>query len=310
MAGGEVTGRPVVDVMAELEAAEEAAGAAAREARRALRRERRAPGRMEIRPWSVAGQGGSPAAAAARPVMLFVARRTAMRKPIRESPAAAGTRAERTAAAGVTGPPSARVAARIEAREAEPPSVLHDLTNLDVALYNAIAATPTPTLDEPLRRLSDLASHSKLWLLIAGIMSAFGGRSGRHAALTGVAAIGVNSVVVNLPIKLGAQRARPDRVAAHVPETRHVPMPTSPSFPSGHAASAFAFTEAVAMTMPALAQPLRAVAYAVGYSRVHTGVHYPGDVIIGSLIGTAIGESVALAARRRSERFSRRRSEV
>jgi uncharacterized membrane protein len=40
--GGEVTRRPVVDVMAELEAAEEAADAAAHEARRALREERKA----------------------------------------------------------------------------------------------------------------------------------------------------------------------------------------------------------------------------------------------------------------------------
>ena len=40
--GGEVTRRPVADVMAELEAAEEAADAAAHEARRALREERKA----------------------------------------------------------------------------------------------------------------------------------------------------------------------------------------------------------------------------------------------------------------------------
>ena len=40
--GGEVTRRPVADVMAELEAAEEAADAAAREARKALREKRKA----------------------------------------------------------------------------------------------------------------------------------------------------------------------------------------------------------------------------------------------------------------------------
>jgi hypothetical protein len=40
--GGEVTRRPVFEVMDELEAAEEAAEAAAREARRTLRKERKA----------------------------------------------------------------------------------------------------------------------------------------------------------------------------------------------------------------------------------------------------------------------------
>ena len=39
-------------------------------------------------------------------------------------------------------------------------------------------------------------------------------------------------------------------------------------------------------------------ASAVGYSRIHTGVHYPGDVIIGAVIGTAVGEIVRWGTRR------------
>lgn len=49
--------------------------------------------------------------------------------------------------------------------------------------------------------------------------------------------------------------------------------------------------------MPALAVPLRGLASAVAYSRVHTGVHYPGDLIAGAFVGAAIGEATALAAR-------------
>jgi membrane-associated phospholipid phosphatase len=199
----------------------------------------------------------------------------------------------------VAGPPSERLAARIAARQARPPSLLDDLTRLDLAMYRAIAETPTPTLDEPVRRLSNVADHSKLWLMVAGMIAALGGSSGRRTALTALGAVAVNSVVVNVPLKMLGRRARPDRVAVRVSPARHVPMPVSSSFPSGHAASAFAFVAAVAPTMPRLAGYLRALAYVVGYSRVHTGVHYPGDVIVGSLIGTAIGESVAYAARRR-----------
>jgi undecaprenyl-diphosphatase len=43
--------------------------------------------------------------------------------------------------------------------------------------------------------------------------------------------------------------------------------------------------------------PLRLLATVVGYSRVHTGAHYPGDVIAGALIGSSIGEAVGLVAR-------------
>jgi membrane-associated phospholipid phosphatase len=31
----------------------------------------------------------------------------------------------------------------------------------------------------------------------------------------------------------------------------------------------------------------------VAYSRVHTGVHYPGDVVVGALIGEGTGQAVA-----------------
>jgi undecaprenyl-diphosphatase len=42
-------------------------------------------------------------------------------------------------------------------------------------------------------------------------------------------------------------------------------MPTSTSFPSGHSASGFAFADAVATTLPAVAVPLRGIAAVVAY---------------------------------------------
>ena len=124
-----------------------------------------------------------------------------------------------------------------------------------------------------------------------------GGRAGRRAALTGAAAIAINSAIVNLPMKFAGRRRRPDREAIGVPEHRWVEMPTSTSFPSGHSTSGFAFASAVAGTLPIAAVPLRGLAAAVAYSRVHTGVHYPGDVVVGSLIGVTIGEATAMVAR-------------
>ncbi|MZE52761.1 phosphatase PAP2 family protein [Streptomyces sp. SID5770] len=173
-------------------------------------------------------------------------------------------------------------------------AVLHDLRAVDGAVYAAVAATPTPTLDTALRRLSRTADHSKISFSVAAVLALFPGRP-RRAALAGVGAIAVASATANLLGKRLVRRPRPDREAARVVAGRHVPMPDSASFPSGHTASAVAFATAVGVVLPAAAVPLGILASTVGYSRVHTGVHYPGDVAAGAVLGVA-SAAVSLTA--------------
>ena len=187
-----------------------------------------------------------------------------------------------------TPPPEERLAARLVPEEAQRQRIprtkaitaMTELGQLDLAIYRAVAETPTPTLDSPLRRLSSLADRSRLWLGIAAAIAALGGQQGRRAAGAGLVALAVDSAVVNVGFKLAARRGRPDRDSARVPALRQVPMPHSASFPSGHTASGFAFANAVGQTLPTAAAPLRLLASVVGYSRLHTGVHYAGDVVM------------------------------
>ncbi|MFF4169705.1 phosphatase PAP2 family protein [Streptomyces sp. NPDC001744] len=172
--------------------------------------------------------------------------------------------------------------------------ILRDLRAVDGAVYAAVAATPTPTLDTALRRLSTAADHSKISLAIAAALALFPGRP-RRAALAGIGAVAVASATANLLGKRLVRRSRPDREAARVVAGRHVPMPDSASFPSGHTASAVAFATATGVVLPAAAVPLGVLAATVGYSRVHTGVHYPGDVAAGAVLGVA-SAAVSLTA--------------
>src|SRR5512135_2949007 len=173
---------------------------------------------------------------------------------------------------------------------------LGELAAIDQAVYHTIAATPSPTLDASFRRLSAAADHAKLWLAIAGVLALGPGRS-RQAAVLGLTSVGLASATANLAAKPALRRRRPDRASATVPRYRRVRMPASTSLPSGHAASAFA--SAVGDALPLTALPLRLLAAAVAYSRVHTGVHYPADAVTGSLIGTVTAVAVRHLTRTR-----------
>ena len=179
---------------------------------------------------------------------------------------------------------------------------LEDAERIDVALYAAIAQTPTPTLDRAMARLSRAADYSRLSLVSAAVLAATGGRRGRRAATMGLASVGVAATVVNLGLKPLGHRRRPDRAVEQVPVARHVRMPSSTSFPSGHSAAAFAFATGVGHVLPPAAIPLRALAALIAYSRVHTGVHYPGDVVAGALTGTALAQLTTHALDRRTPR--------
>jgi membrane-associated phospholipid phosphatase len=156
---------------------------------------------------------------------------------------------------------------------------LDEAERLDLGVYAAIALTPTPAIDRAMSGLSRAADYSRLSLASAAALALVGGRDGRRAAVIGLASVAVTATVANLIAKPLGRRRRPDRIAQEVPITRQVPMPVSSAFPSRHAAAAFAFATGVAHVSPSAALPLRVLAALVAYSRVHTGLHYPGDVV-------------------------------
>lgn len=78
-----------------------------------------------------------------------------------------------------------------------------------------------------------------------------------------------------------------------------VALPTTASFPCGHATTAAAAATALALLVPRWRVPAAAIALLVGASRVLLGVHFVADVLAGFALGAAIGVLVALAVRRR-----------
>jgi undecaprenyl-diphosphatase len=159
------------------------------------------------------------------------------------------------------------------------------IERLDEQLMRWSVGTRSVELDRTMIALTRAASLSRLWFLIAGGLAVFGGRPGQRAAARGVGAIAVASIISNGPAKWVVRRRRPSGDS----QPPLISMPPSTSFPSGHAASGFAFTLAVGAQLPAMLLPLVPLASAIAYSRIHVGVHYPSDVAAGVAIGIASG---------------------
>lgn len=180
------------------------------------------------------------------------------------------------------------------------PEVRAQAVAVDRAICEAVEKTETPTLDRFLVLLSDAANESRLWIATAGAVALVGGPRGRWAATEAVASIALASAVSNLALKSITRRRRPQAGNGQVVPSRRVRRPMSPSFPSGHAASAFAFASTMGEAVPATWVPLHLAASLVAYGRVHTGVHYPSDVVAGALTGAMCGSIVRRVAGRLS----------
>jgi membrane-associated phospholipid phosphatase len=148
-------------------------------------------------------------------------------------------------------------------------------------LRAALTRGHSPALDRLVARFTLLGEHAAVWLAIGAIGAlADQPRRARWARATGTVA---GMYALNTAIKLLVRRSRP-QLRGLKPL---VATPTTLSFPSAHASTAFAGAFAYSrLGLPAL--PLYALAAKLSYSRLYLGVHYPSDVLAGALLGTAV----------------------
>jgi undecaprenyl-diphosphatase len=85
-------------------------------------------------------------------------------------------------------------------------------------------------------------------------------------------------------------RRRPPLVFPEPKPLVHVPH--SGSFPSGHAATAFACATVLAWWDRRLAVPAFVMAALIAWSRVYVGVHWPLDVLGGAALGVLVATAL------------------
>jgi undecaprenyl-diphosphatase len=143
-----------------------------------------------------------------------------------------------------------------------------------------------PAVDRVMYTASAVGDHGLIWLAL-GLLQASRRRPGwpRTLLRTG-AGLGLESLLVNGPVKWIFLRTRP---VDHGLRPLALRQPRTSSFPSGHATAAF-FGAALLRDDDPLWPLYYAVAIVVAASRVHVRIHHASDVIGGIVLGVALGE--------------------
>lgn len=200
---------------------------------------------------------------------------------------AAALEADARGAAGgpgaAAGTPDAQKEVRREVQEKRL-SRIGTLGAIDAAAFLRLNALfHHPVVDWAMRAVSRATHHGEVWIaiLVAGVF--IDARAGLRAMLDVLPALLLTTITVNFGLKRLARRPRPfiAQVKAVVVGRR----PSDASFPSGHTAAAFAGAWLLSIHYPRWSVAYYAYAGLVGWSRVHLGVHYPGDVLVGAGIG-------------------------
>jgi len=165
-------------------------------------------------------------------------------------------------------------------------AMLDQMIHLDQSLRLWVVAHRVAWLDGVMWTASLIGRGGLVWLVI-GLAITLIRRTTPALLLELTLAIVLASFLADHVMKPLASRERP---FVSTPEILVIgSRPDDASFPSGHAANAFAAASVLARRLRAQCVLWWSLALLIAYSRVYLGVHYPLDVIGGALLGFVCG---------------------
>ena len=167
------------------------------------------------------------------------------------------------------------------------------LKSIDVAVFRFVNGSLSNGVFDQLMPFVSGNAFFYPALLLLGIWLVWkGGLRGRICVLFLLVVIAFGDGIICKQLKLALARPRPFHVLEHVNVPPGIGKTGSGSMPSSHAANWFSATMVAFIFYRRSWRIMLPLACLVGFSRIYNGVHYPGDVIGGALLGA--GYAVAI----------------
>ena len=144
-----------------------------------------------------------------------------------------------------------------------------------------------PVLDKFEVAVSSLGNAGILWIVLALLMVIL--CKDKKGGWSAGAALVLSGIIINLLIKPLVARDRPCWIADPSTFAQLVPIPKDYSFPSGHSSAAFAFSVAIFPYYRKWSIASLVLSVLIALSRMYLFVHWPTDVLCGTLLGIAEG---------------------
>ena len=150
-------------------------------------------------------------------------------------------------------------------------------------------------LDVLMPKLTLLGSGGAVWLLAAGGLLCT--KKYRRQGVILLAGLAVGVLVGNVCLKNLIARPRPCWLDDSVKLL--ISMPTDYSFPSGHTLSSVIGATVLTKTDRRFGWAAIPLAVIIAFSRLYLYVHYPSDILAGTVLGVVIGLAVYYLGMRR-----------
>lgn len=166
------------------------------------------------------------------------------------------------------------------------------LDSLDRALFHLINGTLANPITDLLMPFFTADLHLKIFFAACLLLILWKGDARlRWAIIFSLIVVTLTDQLSSHVIKPWVGRLRPcHEMAVHL----LVGCGGGKSMPSSHAANLFGQASFFWIVYRPSAKYLFPLAVIVAFSRVFVGVHYPGDILVGAVLGMAVGASLAI----------------